>query len=547
MPWLPSRPACSALRWPPVRRLLVLGVFLAGLLSAGRARALPEETWLIAIGNNSGDADEVRLLYAERDAREFVDVLRSQGSIASDRVRLLIDENADTVRRAILSINTTLRARAEAQPHSTALLIFYSGHADADALHLRGSRLPFEEIRGLVTSSPATMRLFVIDACRSGTVTRVKGVSRAPEFTIKVESRIEAEGTAIISSSTAGESSQESDRLRGSFFSHHLVNALRGAADRNGDGRVTLGEAYDYTYAQTLRSSGQTLALQHPTYWFDVKGSGELVLTTAGEGNRSSSRLRLGPASMYLIAEERETGAVVAELSTTRDRAVIALPRGRYFVQRRGSYEYREYQAALGSTDEVDLEQLPYRSLRYDQLVRKRGGVRSSVHGLSLLAAVRGQVLDGEGPTPNLSLGYHADLPWLTVGLRLRGMTASLLAIDGALPSRRYELGLSMILQRYVDLPWFSLAFGVELEGIYNAQRFMPGVRTASNRDSLAFGVGALFAIERQLYRGLSLRLEVAPKALLQRRAVLDLGREVGTETGTTLTWWIGGGPVWRL
>ena len=33
---------------------------------------------------------------------------------------------------------------------------------------------------------------------------------------------------AILTSSAAGENSQESDVLRGSFFSHHLVAGLRG-------------------------------------------------------------------------------------------------------------------------------------------------------------------------------------------------------------------------------------------------------------------------------------------------------------------------------
>lgn len=311
------------------RALVVLGLLLA---LTGRAHALPEETWLIAIGNNRGDADEVQLLYAERDVRELADVLRTQGKIASDRVRILIDEDAETVRRALVSVNTALRAHAGEGRAATSLLVFYSGHADADALHLRGSRLAFEELRGLVKSSPATMRLLIVDACRSGTVTRVKGVKAAPEFAIQLEDRVEAEGTAILSSSTAGESSQESDRLRASFFSHHLVNALRGAADRNGDARVTLSEAYAYTYAQTLRSSGQTLTLQHPTYAYDVKGSGDLVLTSVGDAGGSTGRLRLGDAGMYLVAEERESGAVVAEVVTPRNRAVLSLPRGRYFV-----------------------------------------------------------------------------------------------------------------------------------------------------------------------------------------------------------------------
>ena len=529
-----------------MRLSLTLLVSLFSMLLGTRVYALPDDSWLIVVGNNRGDADEVQLLYGERDAREFAEVLRTQGNIASDRVRILIDESAETVRRALVAVNAGLRARS-ADGKTTALLVFYSGHADAESLHLRGTRLPIEELRGLVSGSPATMRLLVVDACRSGAVTRVKGVRSVPEFAIKLEDRVEAEGTAMISSSTAGESSQESDRLRASFFSHHLVNALRGAADRNGDGKVTLSEAYAYSYAQTLRSSGQTLQLQHPTYAYDVKGSGDLVLTTLAGAEHNLGRLRLGEAGMYLVTEERESGAVVAELTTARNHGLIALPRGRYFIQRRGSYEYREYQAELLPGQEVDVSSLPYRSVRYDQLVRKRGGTRASVHGLHLMLAGRGEILAGEGPTPNVVLGYAADLPWLTVGARLRGSTASLRSIDEGLTSRHHELGLAGVLQRYVDLPWFSLAFGVAIEGTWYAQRFAPTLRQVQSRNSFGIGFSALFALERQLFHGFGLRLEGGPIASLLNQAVLMNGVETTAQTRSVFTWWLAGGGIWRF
>lgn len=528
-----------------MRYLVLFSLFL--WFFCGSALALPEETWVIAIGNNRGDASDVELLYAERDAREMAEVLRSQGNVASDRVRLLINENADTVRRTLTAVNTTLRAASADAPRQTALLVFYSGHADAEDLHLRGSRLPFEELRSLVTASPATVRLFIIDACRSGMVTRVKGVVPAPEFKLQLDSRVDVEGTAIIASSTADESSQESDRLRGSFFSHHLVNALRGAADVNGDGRVTLDEAYAYTRAQTLRSSGQTLALQHPTYAYDVKGSGELVMTTVVDNANAGSRLRLAGAGTYLLTEEKESGLVVAEFTTLRSRALVALPQGRYFIQQRGSLEYREFHARLKAGEETDLEQLPHRSVAYDQLVRKRGGSRPSVHGLTLLLGGRGQVLAGEGVTPNLVLGYSADLPWLTVGARLRGDTGTLQSIDLGLTSHRYELGLALLLQRYIDLPWFSAAFGISLEGTFEAQRYEDGPRQPPAANSLALSFGALLVLERRLHRGLSLRLEGGPLAILARRATLSSGVETGDIVGSIFTWWAAGGLVWRL
>ena len=528
---------------------LFLGLFLWLVLglSGGSAQALPEQTFIITIGNNRGDASDIELLYAERDAREFSEVLRRQGNVSSDRVRLLLDENADTVRRTLLGINAGLRVQNEGQRPTTAILVFYSGHADAEALHLRGTHLPFDEIRDLVKSSPATIRLLVVDACRSGTATRVKGVRAAPEFKIDLENRVEAEGTAILTSSTADESSQESDRLRASFFSHHLVNALRGAADRNGDGRVTLSEAYDYTYAQTLLSSGRTMSIQHPTYSYDVKGSGDLVLTQVADAQRGGSRLRLSSASSYVITDEKESGNVIAEFTTLRDRALISLPRGRYFVQRRGALEYREYQLTLGPSAEVDLEQQPYRSVRYDQLVRKRGGVRRSIHGIMLMFGARGEVLSGEGVTPNLVLGYSADLPWFTISGRLRGDTASWISADGGLTTRRYELGLSLLIERYIDLPWFSLSFGILAEGNFEAQRYAEAARQTSPRNTLGLGFGALLAAERHLWAGLTLRLEAGPLALLDRRALLMNGKESGSELASAFTYWASGGVRWRF
>ena len=509
------------------------------------ARAMPDDTWIVAIGNNRGDADEVSLLYAERDVGELVEVLRAQGGVSSGRARVLRDEDADTVRRSLLEINTLIRSRVSPERRNTALVVLYSGHADARALHLRGTHLALEELRALVSSSPAALRLLVVDACRSGVVTRVKGVQDAPEFAIRMDDRIEAEGVAIIASSTAGEASQESDRLRGSFFSHHLVNALRGAADRDGDGRVTLSEAYSYTYAQTLRSSGRTLALQHPTYSYDVKGTSDLVLTTLSEGGNRSARLRLLQPAQYLISESREGGPLVAELSAPRPRALVALPAGRYFVQQRGDFEYREFQVTLSAGAERDLAGEPFRAVRYDQLVRRRGGTRAYVHGLTALIGGRGEILPGEGPTVQPLLSYHVDLPWLSVGLRLRGSTVRTGGLD--LPRRHSEVGVGGVLQRYVDLPWLSVSFGLVIEGVYHVQQFMDPARMAATGHSLGMNFGGLFSAQRALWRGLAAHAEVGPLALVLQRGQAQDGAAAAAGVGAAVTWWLAGGLVWRL
>jgi hypothetical protein len=515
------------------------------LLIAPPAFALPDETWVVSVGNNSGDTDEIGLLYAERDAQDAADVLRMQGGVSSRRVRLLLDEDAETVRRSLIDVNTTIRSRLEEGVRSTALIVFYSGHADAASLHLRGTHLAFEEMRALVASSPASIRVLIVDACRSGALTRVKGVEPTEEFEIKLQDRIEAEGMAIIASSAAGESSQESDHLRASFFSHHWLNALRGAADRNGDGQVTLTEAYSYTYAATLRSSGRTMSLQHPTYAYDVKGRGELVLTSVDRASRSG-RLRLSRSATYLVAADDEDGPVVAELAPHHDNAVIALPTGRYFVQQRNGSEYREYAVKLTEGQLIDLEGMPYRPLRYDQLVRKRGGSSPYVHGLVVAFGARGEIVQGEGTTPQLVVGYNVDLPWLTAGVRARGTTISG-STGSDLSRRRSEIGLGLSLQRFVDLPFASVSFGLTLEGIYHQQTFDAVNRDAPSRSALGLGFGGILSAERHVLEGLAVRLEAGPTAVLFRRAIIERGAVAGDEVGSALTWQAAGGLVWRL
>ena len=98
---------------------------------------------------------------------------------------------------------------------------------------------------------PATIKLAVIDACKSGAVTR-KGGAPADEFVVDVVNP-KLSGMVLLTSSGADELSQESRALAGSVFTHHLVSGLRGAADEDGDHQVTVTEAYHYAYDADAR------------------------------------------------------------------------------------------------------------------------------------------------------------------------------------------------------------------------------------------------------------------------------------------------------
>jgi len=151
-------------------------------------------------------------------------------------------------------------AKSKWESSDTVLFVYYSGHADADRLHLGGSYLGVRELRDILAGSSAGSRVLVIDACRSGSMTRVKGGSPTPPFSVHLDEMPPPAGFAILTSSAEGEDSQESDALAGSFFTHYFNSGLIGAADQNHDGQVTLAEAFSFASEQTFRATLATTA-----------------------------------------------------------------------------------------------------------------------------------------------------------------------------------------------------------------------------------------------------------------------------------------------
>src|SRR5262245_31515927 len=87
-------------------------------------------------------------------------------------------------------------------------------------------------------------------------------------------------GHAFLTSSAAHEVAQESDRIRASYSTHYLVSGLRGAADLSGDGRITLNEAYQFAFSETLGRTVDTKGgVQHPSYDINMSGTGDVVMT----------------------------------------------------------------------------------------------------------------------------------------------------------------------------------------------------------------------------------------------------------------------------
>lgn len=304
------------------------------LVPAAEAASGAPRRFALVIGNNVGGPSVERLRYAEDDAAKLAAVLVEIGGYRAEDVIVLTGGTAEQARRALGALETKVADATRRQRHST-LLVYYSGHARSGELWMGASRLALTELRARLGNAQADVRIGIVDACEAGALTRLKGGRRGPSFLFEPDDQAPAKGLILISSSAAEESSQESDELGGSFFTHYLTSGLRGDADESGEGRVTLGEVYAYTYHRTVAvTAGTRSGPQHPTYRFDLEGQADVVLTDVSQG-RSGIVFAAPLRGRYLVFD-RQRSLVAAEIDKRHGQARrLALPAGRYVIKKR--------------------------------------------------------------------------------------------------------------------------------------------------------------------------------------------------------------------
>lgn len=288
-------------------------------------------SFALVVGSNAPGPGQEALAFAEDDAREVAEVLRELGGVSGDKVKLVLRPTPKALLAAVAELEQLVAAESAAGRKSR-VFFYYSGHAKASGLSLGAEELSLETLRARLFSTKAALTVVVLDACQSGAFSRIKGAEPASDFSFNSKARLDATGVAVLASSTGSELSQESDFLRSSYFTHHFLIGLRGAADTNRDGEVSLDEAYRYTYHQTLVATAATaVGKQHVSVEMDLKGAGEVRLSFP---EKATAALTL-PASAagHVLVVRMPAKAVTAELHKTRGEALqVAVAPGQYQV-----------------------------------------------------------------------------------------------------------------------------------------------------------------------------------------------------------------------
>lgn len=367
---------------PPDRMRWILLLLLAYALvvitrTAVAHAAEPEASvtavrrFALVVGANDGGRDRVRLRFATSDAEAVADVLQEIGGVRPDDLTVLRDPSPGELEAALREVATSLRAASQGGTR-TQFLFYYSGHSDERGLLLGGTRVEYKPLRARVQAVPADVRIAILDSCASGAFTRVKGGTRRAPFLAGSAAKVE--GHAFLTSSSADESAQESDRVGGSFFTHFLATGLRGAADVDGDRLVTLIEAYEFAFDETLaRTEASRSGAQHAAYDIQLAGSGDLVMTDL---RKTSATLTLEEAVGGRVYVRTTGGKLAAELYKARGAASIdlALEAGRYQVTVDDGSKRRRADVDLPRKGRASLDAADFRIVEAEPVVTRGGG-----------------------------------------------------------------------------------------------------------------------------------------------------------------------------
>ncbi len=250
------------------------------------------KVWAVVIGISKYKTVHP-LRYADLDALAFNEYLTRNVGVPPAQITLLLNEQA-TLTSLKRTLGTELKRKAA---EKDTVIIYYAGHGapeadasasdddglekyivpyDADPKDLYTTGLPMREVETIFNRLAPERVIFISDSCYSGATagrTFATASRRAIVSDTFLNRLSKGKGRIVLSASKASEVSEEREDLGHGVFTYYLLEGLRGSADTDQDGIVTVDEAYSYVSKKVPDVTGQN---QHPIKKGEVEG--QLVL-----------------------------------------------------------------------------------------------------------------------------------------------------------------------------------------------------------------------------------------------------------------------------
>lgn len=338
----------------------------------------------VIIGNNQGLGHERPLKYAERDASNLARVIQHLGSIEKDRLYLLVNSDVKIIQQTLNEVSGRIKELKKSKG-KVMVMIYFSGHGSADALHVNGKKYPREKFLAKFESLGADLKLLIVDACESGDLLRSKGGQVIKNYVIEKEDRLQNKGTVILTSTSKGELAQESEDYRGAVFTHHFINGLKGLADYNNDKEITLWESFQYASVGTRSENVMgRVDQQTPNFDVDIVGKGDLVLTSLHQ-KRGQILLKDFPNVAVDIYNAVDMRLEAKLILSGRDSIYYILPQKKHLLTMEDKKSYKVAKVDLKRSQKITITPKSFRAYSRAEVNRKGGNVITlNPHALSI-------------------------------------------------------------------------------------------------------------------------------------------------------------------
>jgi hypothetical protein len=264
------------------RALLVgCGTFADGSLTALRSPAKDVSELGRVLGDSGRGGYDVTTLVDRTSAAVQREI---EGFFAGART-------SDALNLLYLSCHGVLDARGR----------LYFAFADTEREYLGSTAVSAEWIRDRMRSSRSRATLVLVDCCFSGAFLTGMTRSAGIEVATLVRHLPASSGVAVLTASGDTEAAfedAEAEAVRPSYFTGAVVDGIAtGAADLNGDGRITVDELYDYVHDRAVRGESPQRPRKLGT------GEGTLVVAEAVQSRGASATNPVAPARVVATPE----------------------------------------------------------------------------------------------------------------------------------------------------------------------------------------------------------------------------------------------------
>jgi len=214
----------------------------------GEEFLIKPKLYILAIGVSKYQNNDLRLQFASKDAKDFVEAMKLQkGKLYQDVVvKLLTDEEAtkDDILDGLEWLQREVTSKDVA-------MVFIAGHgvndstgvyyylpANADLEKLKRTGVAYSDLKNTVSGLAGKVLMFV-DTCHSGNV--FGGKRAVTDITGVINELSSAEnGVVVFASSTGRQYSLEDPQWGNGAFTKALVEGLKGRADLLDKGKITI-------------------------------------------------------------------------------------------------------------------------------------------------------------------------------------------------------------------------------------------------------------------------------------------------------------------